>query len=413
MPEQVDYLIIGGGPAGTKAAESVRQNDPRGRILIVTSEPYPLYDRTKLQGYIKGEKIREDVLIRNKQHYSDQRLELWVGAEVVKINPEEKRATLSDSRELSFRKALIASGGKPCNWEVPGANIAGVMRLHTLDQADEIVKLLPSTKEVLIVGGGFISLDFCGIASAHSKKVTVLVREPYYWAGTLDEISGQLITKLLRKNGIIVRANERVAQVLGANRVTGVKTSKGKIIAAQMIGVGIGIMPNLKFLTGTSIRINSGIVTNEYLESSAKDIWAAGDVAEFRDVASDARHILGHWPNATEQGTYVGRAMALGREDGRPFMAVPSYAITSFNFNVAFVGDINPREAEVIERGDKKSGFGRIFIKDDRVVGATLVARPMDRPPLVELIRQRTPVHANLRAILAHHTRPIPWVKGG
>lgn len=402
--EQTDYLIIGGGPAGTKAAESIRQDDPAGRILIVTKEPYRLYDRTKLPGYIKGDKTRDEIFMRSEQQYADQKIERWNGTEIVQLDPEKHIATLSDNREISFKKVLISSGGTPHPWCVSGSSTPGVVRMNTLDHAEEIIKLLPTTNEMVIVGGGFISLELCGIAGAHKKKATVLVREPYFWADILDETSGKLITKLLEQNGITVRAGEEVAEVIGEGRVVGVKTKKGQTLPAQMVGVGIGIKRNLDFLAGTSIQIDKGILTNEFLESSVKDIWAAGDVAKFQDVILGMRHMMGNWSNASEQGIYVGQAMVGNRV---PFESVSSYAITSFNFNVAFVGDPKPEGAKVIERGDKEHHLARIFVKDGRIIGATLIARPMDRPPLKELIRQRVPVDAKLRAILADYTKPI------
>src|SRR3990172_10934087 len=105
--EQTEYLIMGGGPAGTKAAESIRQDDPNGRILIVTKEPYRLYDRTKLPAYIKGDKTRDEIFMRSEQQYTDQKIERWNAVEVVKFDPHKKIAALSDKREISFTKALI------------------------------------------------------------------------------------------------------------------------------------------------------------------------------------------------------------------------------------------------------------------------------------------------------------------
>lgn len=403
--ETVDYLIIGGGPAGTKAAESIRQNDPAGRIVIVTRESYRLYDRTALPKYIRGIKSRDEVFMRSEQQYKDQKIERWDNLWVVTLDPEKRVAILSDKREISFKKALIASGGAPSPWEVAGADKPGVVRLNTFDDADYILNLLPSVDEMIIVGGGFISLEFCSIAEAHKKKATVLVREPYYWANLLDEVSGNLIVKHLKKNGISVRTGEEVAEVVGSRRVEAVKTRKGEVLSAQMVGVGIGIRRNLDFLIGTSVEVNKGVVTNEFLESSVKNIWAAGDVAEFQDVFLGIRHMLGNWANASDQGIFVGHVMTGKRES---FTAVSSYSITCFDFNVAFVGNPKPEGAEVIERGDKEATFGRIFVKDDRIVGATLIARPMDRPPLKELIRHQVPVDAGLRAILSDHTKPIP-----
>jgi len=198
---------------------------------------------------------------------------------------------------------------------------------------------------------------------------------------------------------------QEVAEVVGEDRVTGVKTINGETLPAQLVGAGIGVKRNLDFLKDTSIQVNRGILANEFLESSVKDIWAAGDVAEFQDAVLGMRHMMGNWSNASDQGIYVGHVMAGNR---KPFEAASSYSITAFNFNVAFVGDPKPEGAEVIERGDKEHTFGRIFVKNDRIVGATLIARPMDRPPLKELIRHRVPVDARLRAILSDYTKQIP-----
>jgi NADPH-dependent 2,4-dienoyl-CoA reductase/sulfur reductase-like enzyme len=405
MREHTDYLIVGGGPAGTKAAESIRQDDPDGRILLVTRESHRLYDRTGLPGYIKGTKTREQLFMRTEEQYRAQRIERLNNNEVTRLDPKKNKATLQDGRDVTFKKALISSGSTPFHWDVPGADKEGVVRLNTLDDADKILGLMSSARDMVIVGGGFISLEFCGIAGAHDKKATVLVREPYYWANILDEVSGTLITKYLTKNGITVRVNEEIAEVIGDRRVEAVKTKQGETIPTQMVGVGIGVKRNLDFLQGTPVKIEKGIITNEFLESSVRGIWAAGDVAEFQDAVLHIRHMMGNWRNASDQGIYVGHELAGARE---PFRAVSNYSITTFDMNVSFIGDPKPEGAEVIERGDRENSFGRIFVKDGSIVGATLIARPTDKPGLLALIRQRTPIDTALKAILADHRTPIP-----
>jgi NADPH-dependent 2,4-dienoyl-CoA reductase/sulfur reductase-like enzyme len=402
--DQVEYLIIGGGPAGTKAAESIRQDDPGGRILIVTKEPHRLYNRTALPHYVKGIKRREELFMRSEEQYIDQRIGLLSGVEVVKLDTNRKTVETGDGRQILFNKVLISSGGRPHSWSVSGSSTPGVVRLNTLDDADEIIRLLPATQEIVIVGGGFISLELCSIAAHYGKKTTLLVREPYCWANILDEISGNLITQYLKKNRVVVRTDEEVIEVIGDTRVRIVKTAKGEEIPAQMVGVGIGIKRDLDFLKGSPVQVNEGVLVNNFLESSVSGVWAAGDMAEFDDVSLGKRHVLGNWKNASDQGFLVGHNMAGRRQ---PFEGVSSYGLSVFDFHVAFVGDPKREGAEIIERGDKKTNLGRIFVVDDLIVGATLIARPADRHPLMELIRQKVPVDAKLKTMLADYRQSI------
>ena len=404
MAEHIDYLIIGGGPAGTMAAEAIRQRDQGGRIIIVTREPYRLYSRISLPYYVKGTKTREQLFLRQEAQYTDARIDCWMNTEVAKLDLAGKIATTADGKSIQYSKLLISSGGTPFSWGVPGGDRKGVQQLNTLDQAQVIVDLLPTTNDMVIVGGGFISLEFCGIAGHHGKRATVLVLEPYYWANLLDEVSGNLIKKYLTENGIIVRTGEEVAEVLGDDRVTGVKTKKGETIPAEMVGVGIGVKRNLDFLQGTSVTVEKGVVTNEFLEASVPDVWAAGDVAEFQDIVIAKRHMLGNWSNATDQGRRAGLNMA---GEKAALESVSAYSITTFDMNVTFLGDPKPEMAETIERGDRETNFGRIFVVQGKVVGATLINRVADKMPLMNLIRRKTPIDAKFRATLSDHRTPL------
>lgn len=405
--EAVDYLIIGGGPAGTMAAETIRQHDQNGRIVILNLEPYRLYSRISLPYYIKGTKTKEQLFLRGEQQYKDAAIDLLAGVVVERVDTSRKSVTTQDGRTFFYKKLLVSAGGTPIPWDLAGSEKEGVVRLNTLDNSDEIIRLLPSTKEIVIVGGGFISLEFCGIALAHQKKATVLVRDPYYWSSLLDEISGTLIVKSLEKHGISVRTNQEAAEVTGEARVTGIKTKSNTTLPAQMVGVGIGVKRNLDFLAGSPLAVNKGIITNEFLESSVPDVWAAGDIAEFEDIIIGKRHMLGNWSNATDQGRRAGLNMSGQRE---PFQAVSAYSITMLDLNVTFLGDTQPEDAQVITRGDKVNNFGRIFMREGRLVGATLINRIADKMPLINIIRQRTPVTSALQNILADHTKPIAVV---
>ena len=416
--KNVDCLIIGGSAAGTTAAEVFRSAKPAASIAIVTDEPYEEYSRILLSNYIRGEVTREKLFLKKANWYLEKNLELIKNTKAVSLDPLGHSVTLNNDEIYQYGKLLIATGGSVIRLEVAGGgDLGNVFYLRTLDDADAIVKAVGGCRQAVVIGGGFIGLDFATIFRANNvSDITILVLESYFWQGKLDEKSSQVLTGVLEANGIKILTNEEVERFEPSNnteqgqtfnRVVGaVKTRSGKTFEADAVGIGVGIKIDFNWLVSSGIKINRGIVTNEYLETNLPDVYAAGDCAEFWDVIFKRQHMMGNWANATAQGLAVGKTMAGKRTI---FETASSYSADFFDGHCSFIGVTDEDFAdEIIVRGSVENlKMTRIFIKTIdgrwprgasgpegilRIVGATVVNNPAEVGPLTMAVKNKVDI---------------------
>lgn len=401
----VDYLVIGGSAAGTTAAETIRNLKPSATIAIVTDENQTQYSRVLLPHYIRGKVTREQVFLKNEVWYQQKRIELVRGFRVQGLVVSKKAVRLSNGQEISYGKLLVSIGGFVIPLVVPGVDGANICYMRTVDDADRIIVEAKKAKKAVIVGGGFIGLEYCSCFRLNGvEDVTLLVMEPYFWSFKLDSESAGAIVDVLAKNGVKIVTNEEVDHIEQKGpSLSQIVTKAGNTYEADVIGVGIGIRSSLKWLEGTGININRAIVTNEFLETNLKDIYAAGDCAEFRDVLFERQHIVGNWANATSQGSVVGKTMAGTKT---VFQTASSYSISFFNppnsGACTFIGVTEEDFADqIIARGSQTEGkVTRIFVKKygdiTRIVGATVVNNPADVAPLMMAIKNKVDVSSKV-----------------
>jgi len=405
--KSVDFLVVGGSAAGTTAAEVIRSLMPVSSITVVTDENHEQYSRVLLPYYIRHKISREQVFLRKPEWYQERKIELIKGAKAVKLDPNKHLVTLSDGRQYNYGKLLFAVGGEVIRLNVLGSDLKNILYLRTIEDADQIVEVARRSKKAVIVGGGFVGLDFASCFKANGiEDVTILVLEDYFWQGKLDEESSKVLTATLEKNGIKILTNEEVERFepqKGESFNKGfslIKTKSGKKFEADVAGVGIGIKSDFNWLKDTGIKINRGIVTNEYLETSLADVYAAGDCAEFWDVIFQRQHIMGNWANATSQGNTVGKTMAGQRT---VFETASSYSINFFDGSCSFIGVTDEKFADdVISRGRRPGGASglegmtRIFVKTInnvmRIVGATVINSVADVSPLTTAVKNRADI---------------------
>lgn len=339
-----------------------------------------------LRDYVAGRIPREKVFLRTLAWYKRRGIRYLPGTRVRRADLETRRVTLGSNEELSYERLLVASGGYPRPWNVFGADLPGVLRFQTIEDADALKAACESARHAVVVGGGFIGLDFVQAFVRAGVSTTVLVLEPRYWFPLLDPESSGLITDVLRKSGVVVRLNAQVARVVGSPGVEGVILTDGAELPADAVGVGIGIAPDLGFLSGSGVEVGSGIRVNAFLESGQPDVLAAGDAADFEDVTVGVRHRLGNWTNAVGHGLAAGRTLVGTRTR---YEAVSAYTVEYLGLPVAFVGDCHPHPDNVdVVRGSRALGaVARFILRHGRLVGATLLNHAADRVPVAALVR--------------------------
>ena len=407
--KKVDFLIVGGSAAGTTAAEVIRQLKPQSSISIITDENHEQYSRVLIPHYIRGKVSREQVFLKKPGWYRDKNIERVKGTKAVSLNPESHIVTVDDGEQIEYKKLLIAIGGDVNRINIPGSNLANILYLRTIEDADSVIVAAKKSKKGLVVGGGFVSLDFAtGFRVNGAQEVVILTRDPYFWSGHLDPESGRLMRNLLLKNKVEIMTEEEADSFFGAagpegplaRRVEGAITKSGKKLAADVVGVGIGIKTDLEWLEKAGIKTNRAILTNEYLETNIADVYAAGDCAEFHDVFFERQHIMGNWANATSQGAAVGKTMVHSASSGQVgqktvYETISSYSDTFFDNSYSFIGVTDEKFAdEIIVRGSvENQKMARIFIKKmngiNRIVGATVINDPAEVAPLTFSVKNK------------------------
>jgi len=393
---QYQYLIIGGGVAGTTAAEALRKRDPVGTIAIVTDEPYRLYSRVLLSKptFLTGEQHLDSAWLKTEEWYRENKIDLFVAMSATELNPEAKVVMLSNGDIFGYEKLLLATGTHSRPWYVPGKDKHGIHNLRTLDDAKKIVDdLHAGKKHAVMIGSACVTYEVADILCSKGIEVTEVMREKYFWEPTLSKEEAEITEKRLVERGVTLIPQMEVTEILGDDAVTGVVLKDGRTISCDMVFAFIGIVLPLEWLTSSGIKVERGIVTNEYLETSIPDVWAAGDCARFRDVILDDMIMAGNWMSAVKQGETAAANMA---GEKKQFELVSFHSSHGFGDMISFAGDSRMRpDREYIMRGSaEERKLGRIVLRGNHIVGATMVNRTPELATLVKLIAARTDVSA-------------------
>lgn len=391
MPTQ--YVIIGGGVAGTTAAETIRRRDPEGSITIVSDEPYPFYSRVMLSkpDFFLGRIPEERIFLKKFPWYDEQRITLLKDVSATKLDLGRKTLTLSNGQELPYDKLLLATGSRVIRWTIPGADKQGIHYLRSLGDAKTLIADMNVAKRALAVGGGFISFEMCDLFRRKGLPTSVLVREPFFFGIVVDEPSGRIVEKAMKAGGVEIITDDEAVEVLGNERATGVKTKGGKTIDSDLLIVGIGTSCVPDFVRDGRVAVGRGIKANEYLETEALDVWAAGDCCEYHDILLEEDVGTGNWVHSQVQGRTAGMNMTAAKE---PYRFVSFYASEGFGIAVAFVADPRPlphREVIVRQPLDGNSRT-RLLVEKSEVVGATLVGKASELAAIRQLIEKNVKV---------------------
>ena len=388
------YVIIGNGIAGTTAADTLRKNDPNCDIHLLTNEPYPLYNRVSLPRFLQGVIVEQRVMIRDFAWHEQRNITLVTETMVTDVNTEERVVVTDNGQKFPYDALLVATGGWANPLRVTGAEgTRHIYNFVTLDDTKSIVARMLESRTALAYGGSFISYELCDGFAVRKLDTTWLMRGPYWLRSALDPDGGEVVDNIAKKFGVNVIHGDEIESVIPQNGVPGyVRTKKGREIQADVIGVGLGIMLNTKFLTNTPVELRSGIVVNEYMETNVPGVYSAGDVAEFYDPTIEQHHTMGTWDNAMAHGRIVGVNMAGGHE---AYIDVPTYTSPLFDVNIAVVGtaETNNPELQPIalrEPGEKgNENYRKLFYRENKLAGVLMIGSPKGRKKLVEIVKNQ------------------------
>jgi len=364
-----DYLIIGSGIAGYNALKELLQLKPNSKIIMVSSDKYYPYDRPPLsKDYLRGKLEKDMLFFESDDFYKRDNLEIILNKSVERIDTGSKEAILSDGNTISFNKALITTGGRPRKLNIPGSENA--LYLRTLDDSDKIREAASKSKNALIIGAGFIGVEVASSLTTLGVKTTVVEVMPYIWNTFVDEKVSRVIQQYLESKGISFILNDSLKEIQGKNAIT----SNSRRLETDMLLIAVGITPNVELAKESGIQVDNGIIVNEYLETSAKDIYAAGDIANIFDPREGRRKRIEHWNNAEYTGKLAARNMTGNRE---AYNFISSIWSDIFDIHIESAGETRNYDEYVI-RGkfeSQRPRFSVIYLKGGTIKGYLAINR--------------------------------------
>jgi len=369
-------VVIGAGQAAGQAAASLRQEGYEGEITIIGDEAQAPYQRPPLsKAYLSGEVGLDRVLVRPENFYADKGINLQTGVRVESINRADKTIATSTGSTLSYDKLLIATGSRPRILSIEGSDLEGLHYLRTVDDVDGIRTAMEAAKSVCIVGGGYIGLEVAAVAKKAGHNVTVLEMEDRILQRVTTAEMSEFYHALHTGRGVDIRVNTMVSGFAGENgRVTSVLCGD-ESIPADLVIVGIGIIPNVELAEAAGLTCDNGIVVNDHCQTSDPDIYAAGDCTNHPNPILDRRLRLESVPNAMEQARTACSNMLGG---DKTYAAVPWFWSDQYELKLQMVGFSADGDQSVL-RGDKASNeFAVFYLKDGNVVAVDAVNSPKE-----------------------------------
>ncbi len=304
------YLLVGTGAAGIAAAEAIRGLDPYGDILLLGEEPHGYYSRPGLAYHLTGEVPERMLFPFTAQDFDRLRLRR-LHARVVALQPDLHEVTLDDGHRLPYDRLLLSTGSLAASPPVPGVDLDGVVKLDDLADARRILKGCRRGRTAVVVGGGITALEIVEGFRARHVRTHYFLRGERYWSNVLDEAESRIIERRLQQEGVHIHYHTELAEILGKRgRVAGAVTVEGRRIDCDMVAIAIGVRPRTELAEGAGLATERGILVDECLQTSAPDVFAAGDVAQVFDPFSGRAVLDTLWGVAVAQGRAAGRNMA-------------------------------------------------------------------------------------------------------
>ena len=369
MARDRTFVIVGGGLAGAKAAESGRSSGFDGRIVLVGAEVHPPYERPPLsKGLLRGEADPKSTLVHDSGFYAAHDIEIVTGHAAIGLDVASRTVHVAGGTSVRFDTALLATGATPRRLDVPGAFLEGVHYLRGLDDSIGLTDAIRSASRVAVIGAGWIGTEVAASARQMGADVTLIAPSAVPLQRVLGPDIGGMFARLHADNGVALRLGVGVAELRGNGRVEQVVLDDGRIEPADVVVVGVGATPRLGLAVQSGLRVDDGVVVDEHLETSAAGIFAAGDIANAFHPRYGTHLRVEHWANALNQGVTAGRNAAGQRES---YTRLPYFYSDQYDLSLEYVGHAS-RDDVVVVRGDLEDRKFIAFWHHNGVVSAAM-----------------------------------------
>lgn len=391
------YVVVGNGVAGVTAAQAIARARPGANIHIYAVEPYPYYRRPQLPDYIAGVVTEADIFYRPSQWYEQQGLQVHLGTPVVELDPQAHRLRLADGREVPYDRLLLATGGLAWLPPMEGSDRRGVFTLRTLDDARAIRRFALSARRGVVIGGGLLGLETARALRALGLEVTVLEFAPYLMPRQLDREGAAVLETLLRQMEIHPVTGAVTEAILGDGAVRAVRLQDGREFPADLVVCSTGIRPDGALARQAGLAINRGVVVDRHLQTSAPDVYAAGDVAEWNGI------VYGIVPAAVEQAR--GAAANMVTPGSTSYSGtLPATTLKVVGAELTSLGECTMESDDLVQlrRADPQAGrYRKLVLRDGRIVGAILLNEREHTAPIRQLMERHTDVSAYADRLMA------------
>jgi 3-phenylpropionate/trans-cinnamate dioxygenase ferredoxin reductase subunit len=349
------FVIVGAGLAGAKTAEALRTEGFDGEVVLLGAERHRPYERPPLsKGYLQGASARSEIFVHPEDWYADHHVELRPDTRATGLDRHARELLLDGGAPLRYDRLLLATGASPRRLSVPGADLGGLRYLRTLDDSDALRAGLQAGTRVVVIGAGWVGLETAAAARAAAADVTVLEQADLPLLRVLGPEVATVFAALHRDNGVDLRCGVTVSAVepsaADPSTAGAVRLSDGTVLPADVVVVGVGVIPHVELARAAGLEVGDGILVDEHLATSDPDILAAGDVASATHPLLGRRVRVEHWANALHQpavaaSTMLGRTVSYDR--------LPYFFTDQFDLGMEYVGHIGPDGYDqVVLRGD-------------------------------------------------------------
>ncbi len=372
-----EVLIVGGGHGGAQVAVMLRTQKFAGSVAIVGDEPELPYERPPLsKEYFAGEKEFERIQLRPARYWDERDVTMLLGTRVVGVDPAAHTVTTDGGETIGYGKLVWAAGGAPRMLPIPGGDLPGVQGVRTRADADAMKAASETARQIVVIGGGYIGLEAAAVLTKAGKQVVLLEAQDRVLARVAGEALSRFYEKEHREHGVDLRLGVCVEAIEGEAHVTGVRLSDGEVIPADLVIVGIGIVPAVEPLLAAGAEGGNGVLVDRHCKTSLPDIYAIGDCAAHENPFAEGAVIrLESVQNANDQANVVARGIC---GDEAPYHAIPWFWSNQYDLKLQTAGLSTGHDRAVLRGDPATRSFSVVYLKQGRVIAIDCVNATKD-----------------------------------
>jgi nitrite reductase (NADH) large subunit len=384
----MNIIIVGNGVAGITAARIIKEKDPKSNVSVYTEENHHYYPRPRLYDILSGRAEPHDIYTFSDEWYTKKGIKVHLNKRALRIESEKKELVLEDNSKIHFDKLLLANGASSFVPPIKGSDKKGTFTLRSIKDALIIKDYTRKTKKSIVIGGGLLGLEFASSLRKLGQQVTVVEIFSRLLPRQLDQDAAKLLKDRISSQGINIFLDSKTAEIIGKQNVSGILLDSGQKISGELVLISAGVRPNIKLASESGIKVNRGVLVDQYLQTSADDVYAAGDITEFEEK------LYGIIPAALDQANIAAVNM-LEKKQKIYNSTIPTSTLKVVGVDLTSMGIVNPEEKkyEEIKRIDTQNGiYKKLVLEKGKIVGAILLGDRKGVTSITKLMAQGTDI---------------------